>query len=268
MTYFELTEESRRGYSAGKALRRIRATEDLPRHGVAAGTLGGWVEHINNVTGAAWVGGDATVFGEAVVTDSATVLDNATVSEGAKVSGQARIGGYASVSGRAAVGESAEVDQYARIEGDARVFGAARIRGDVVITDSARVGGQAEIDYDAMVSGHALVAGLAYVSGAARIYGRMKIDHDAYIVDPQDLFEVGPIGSECAGVTLFRTRTGHVLHVGCWTGTIDELAAEVSKRTDGWYHGNAHEHARWKAEYAALESLCRVRVSGWKPVQS
>ena len=148
----------------GAALHRIRAVTDLPRHGVRAGDMGGWVESTDNLSGDAWVFGDA------------------------------------------------------------RVFGAAEVSGD------ARVSGDAEV----CVS--------------------------------QDVLTVGPIGSESVTATLYRTAAGHGLHVGCWDGHVDDLAAEVERRSTDW-NADPATAARWRAEYAALEVLCRARIAGWAAVQ-
>ena len=166
----------------GAALHRIRAVTDLPRHGVRAGDMGGWVESTDNLSGDAWVFGDARVFGAA------------------------------------------------RVSGAAEVFGAAR------------------------------VFGAAEVSGDARVSG------DAEVCVSQDVLTVGPIGSESVTATLFRTAAGHTLHVGCWDGHVDDLAAEVERRSAAWNTDPATA-ARWRAEYAALEVLCRARIAGWAAVQ-
>ena len=48
-------------------MHRIRATRDLPRHGVDKGMVGGWVEHSTCLAGDAWVDDDARVFRNAKV---------------------------------------------------------------------------------------------------------------------------------------------------------------------------------------------------------
>ena len=64
----------------GVTLYRIRATEDIPRHGVRKGDLGGYVSSTHlpsgaaRVFGAAWVFGDAQVFGAAQVSGDAEIL--------------------------------------------------------------------------------------------------------------------------------------------------------------------------------------------------
>ena len=56
-------------------LRRIRALQDIPRHGVRAGDVGGWVQGERNLdqAGDAWVSGDAQVSGNAWVSGDARV---------------------------------------------------------------------------------------------------------------------------------------------------------------------------------------------------
>ena len=185
-SYYEFTGETIRVGDA--TLHRIRAVTDLPRHGVRAGDVGGWIAGTANLSGGARVFGDAWVYGDAEVF------------------------GGAQVSGRAWV------------FGDAQVFGGAE------------------------------------VSGAARVFG------DAEVCVSQDVLTVGPIGSESVTATLFRTANSHRLHVGCWDGQVDDLAAEVERRSAAW-DADPATAARWVAEYTALETLCRARMAGWAAIQ-
>ena len=130
------------------------------------------------------------------------------------------------------------IESTANLSGDAWVFGGAQVFGD------ARVSG------DAWVFGDARVFGDAWVFGGARV------------AEDQHVLSVGPLGSESVSATAFRTETGHLLHVGCWCGTVDELAAEVERRAKNWSCGEVTA-ARWRAEYAALETLVRARIAGW-----
>ena len=124
------------------------------------------------------------------------------------------------------------------------------------LSDHAWVSDHARVSGDARVSGGAQVYGGAQVSGDAWVYG------DARVERSQDIMAVGPVGSESVTATLFRTAKGHALHVGCWTGTVEDLAAEVARRAQNWRCDQATT-ARYLAEYAALETLCRARISGW-----
>lgn len=141
--------------------------------------------------------------------------------------------------------------------GNAQVFGNARVSGDAWVSGNARVYG------DAWVSGGARVFGNARVSGNARVYGGAWVSGDAWVTEIQHVLSVGPLGSESVTATAFRDTTGHLLHVGCWRGTVDELAAEVERRAKNW-QCDEPTAARWRAEYAALETLVRARITGWE----
>ena len=68
----------------GHTLHQIRALIDIPRYGVKAGDLGGWIETENNLSheGDCWVGGGARVGGGAQVNGNARVGGNAHVRNG------------------------------------------------------------------------------------------------------------------------------------------------------------------------------------------
>ena len=90
MMKYELTDER---YPSDSRLRRIRALRDIPRFGVAAGDVGGFVESEGNLS----QGGDCWVYGSARVCDSARVYGSARVCDSALVSGSARVYGSARV---------------------------------------------------------------------------------------------------------------------------------------------------------------------------
>ncbi len=226
MSHFEFTGETK-STPTGVVLHRIRATKPLPRFDVRVGDVGGWIESESNLSGGAWVSGNAWVSG------GARVFDSARVSGGAWVSGNAWVYGNAWVSG------------------NAWVYGNAWVSGDAQVSGNARVSG------DAQVYGGAQVSGGAWVSGDAQVSG------DARVTEIQHVLSVGPLGSESVTATAFRDTTGHLLHVGCWRGTVDELAAEVERRAKNW-RCDEPTAARWRAEYAALETLVRARITGWE----
>ena len=115
MKKYELTNETKT-LAGGTILHRIRALRDIPRFGVKAGELGGFVEGENNLSqdGDAWVSGDAEVSGDA------------------KVYGKAWVYGNSKVFGNA------------EIYGDAVVYGDARVSGDAEIYDNAKVSGNSD----------------------------------------------------------------------------------------------------------------------------
>lgn len=79
MRKYELTDETCR--QNGRALHRICALRDIPRHGVRKGDLGGWVESERMLSqdGNAWIGGDARVYGDAWIDGDAWVYGNAWI---------------------------------------------------------------------------------------------------------------------------------------------------------------------------------------------
>ncbi len=101
----------------GRKLYRIKAKTAIVALGIAAGTLGGYIESEKNlaqVSGDAWVSGDAHVYGDARVSGDAHVSGNALVSGDARVSGDAHVYGDA------------------RVSGDAHVYGNAQVYGPIV----------------------------------------------------------------------------------------------------------------------------------------
>ena len=122
MRKYELTNETKT-LTDGTVLHRIRALRDIPRHGVKAGELGGFVEGENNLSqdGNAWVYGDARVSGDADVSGDARVCGNAWVYGDARVRDNAQVRGDAWVSGNAEVFGNALVSGYADVSGDALV---------------------------------------------------------------------------------------------------------------------------------------------------
>jgi UDP-3-O-[3-hydroxymyristoyl] glucosamine N-acyltransferase len=102
---YEITNIQHPDYSF---LHRIRALRDIPRFGVKAGDLGGWVGNEDNLSqdGDCWIGGNAEVYENALVYGNAQIGVNAQVTEYAWVFGNAQILGYAQVCGNARVGGS------------------------------------------------------------------------------------------------------------------------------------------------------------------
>ena len=120
MRKYELTEETKT-LSGGTVLHRIRALRDIPRFGVKAGELGGFVEGESNLSqdGNAWVSGDAWVSCDALV------------------SGNACVRGNAKVFGDALVSVNAKVFGDAKVYGKAKVYGNAEVRGDALVSGNA-----------------------------------------------------------------------------------------------------------------------------------
>ena len=128
---------------------------------------------------------------------------------------------------------------------------------------NARVSGDAWVFGDAQVFGDARVFGNAWVFGDAQVFGNARVSGDARVEKPWHLLVVGPIGSENVTVTLARTKNGkHRLTVGCWTGTLGTLMAEVKRRREEW-SGDEATQELWTAQYRALKAMGRATVKRW-----
>jgi len=80
------------------------------------------------------------------------------------------------------------------------------------------------------------------------------------VVYSRHITTAGPMGSEGSIVTLAHTADGHQIHAGCWTGTLDEMVANVTSG-DRW--PDVPERAVWRAEFLALAELFRLRIAEW-----
>ena len=133
MRKYELTEETKT-LADGTVLHRIRALMDIPRYGVRAGDIGGWIEKYDNLS----QDGDAFVF------DNAKVRGNAYVFDNAKVCGDAEVYGTAWVYCNAKVYGNSKVYGDACVCGNAEVYGNANVCGDAWVCGNAEVCGNKE----------------------------------------------------------------------------------------------------------------------------
>ncbi len=116
-----------------RTLYRVAALVDIPRHGVKAGDLGGYVESEKSLShyGDAWVGGDARVFKNARVKDNALVTDSAELKQKAKalentvVSGTSELSQWSVAAGNAQVVGASKMSWHSRADGDARLESAS-----------------------------------------------------------------------------------------------------------------------------------------------
>lgn len=207
MKKYELTGETKE--IGVKTLHRIRALIDIPEHDVKAGDLGGWIEAERNLSqkGAAWVADEAWVFGNAWAFGDARVAD------------RARMFGEAWVYGEA------------QVFGNALLFDKARVFDKAWVHDVAKVFNYAKVFDDALVSGDAQVRDLALVGGNAIIKA------NASIKAPSDFLTIGAIGSRDDTTTFYRGTDGGIyVSCGCFSGSIDDFAAEVKAAHAGTKH--------------------------------
>lgn len=94
----------------------------------------------------------------------------------------------------------------------------------------------------------------------------MHVGAGARLTETSHVLLVGPLGSENRFATLYRTETGHRLTIGCWSGTLDTLMGEVTRRrNEVWADIEAPEDImdRWATQYEALVSFGKVVAEGW-----
>lgn len=198
MKKYELTEQTKEVFASRIVLRRIRALQDIPRHGVKAGDLGGWVESESNLSqeGDCWVGGDACAYGDSLVF------------------GDARVGGGARVYG------NAKVHWRAQVSGNARVREGAIVEGNSVVAENA------------IIEGCAIIAGHSIVKGDAIVRDYTVLPSNAIIASTHDYLIIGPMGSRKDYTTFYRATSGIWVRCGCFNGEIESFKNEV-KRTHG-----------------------------------
>lgn len=166
MKHFELVENETRSVD-GHILHRIKATEDFGS--IKAGTIGGFVESLDNLDGNAWVYDNAQVWGEAKVYDNAQVYDHACVYGNALIYDNAQVYGRSYVWG-------------------GQVYGNARIFGSAGVSDNAKVFGHAQVFEYAWISDNAQVYDDAVVFGEARVYGNSWVEKDAQVYGDARIF--------------------------------------------------------------------------------
>lgn len=189
--FVELTDESR--VLNNIKLYRIKAVKDIKKFEVKAGTLGGWVQSLNNIN-KGWVGKDATVIDKAIVdglvTDYAVVSgkcyigEDAIVSKSALVSNNVKILGKASIKGKVSGNIKVLPKSELVVTSKAKLTGKVVISGDVSLTDHAEVnGGLKGLSIDSAmfnsftaISANGLIQGNPVFTGRNTITGEVKVD--------------------------------------------------------------------------------------------
>ena len=129
------------------------------------------------------------------------------------------------------------------------------------VADTATVAAKAHIGRYARVQGGTIWGGT--IEGGTIWGGTIwggTIRGGTIVVHSRHITTAGPMGSEGSIVTLAHTADGHQIHAGCWTGTLDEMVANVTSG-DRW--PDVSERAVWRAEFLALAELFRLRIAEW-----
>lgn len=172
------------------SVHRVIALRDIPRYGVKAGDIGGWIESKDNLEqeGDCWVGGNAFVSGRSRVRHNALVTDDANVSSTSNnlyqwVGGNAVVKNFAVVTGtsfiiddNAVIQDNAflrdtNVSHTAIVRDRSQVF-SSKVQDEAVVRDQATVQ-DSRITHKAVVSENSRIVETtvmdnAVVSGQAR----------------------------------------------------------------------------------------------------
>jgi carbonic anhydrase/acetyltransferase-like protein (isoleucine patch superfamily) len=176
---------------------RIRALQDIPKHGVKRGDIGGYVtdEKILSHEGACWIGENAQVLHYVKVTDDAYIGGSALVAsvfveDGITISGNVHISDEAKVytsfkKSKRDLPTPMVISDNVRITGEAEVFGVLFLTGNASIYENAFLNNCAEIGMESQVFGQAIVGPGVKVIGKSKVYGDSLIRQDAVIQDSE-----------------------------------------------------------------------------------
>ena len=93
--------------------------------------------------------------------------------------------------------------------------------------------------------------------------GSARVSDSAWVSDRDHLITVTGMGAS-GTVTLMRTDTGHLVHAGCWAGTLDEMRDNLRDPAKHWPDASPELRDRWVAEYRLARKLFKVRVAAWE----
>lgn len=179
-------------------LHRIKALVDIPRHGVKAGDIGGYVsnKHILSQFGDCWIGSQAIVWGNTKIEGNALVNDEATLFSSSDeiqllVTGNAKIDGRAMVEitegfsdpdyTQAVIDENVHIFGYAYIRNTIQIFGSAQIYDNAQVNDAKYICGEAKIYEKAFLMGENSISGSAEIFGMTTIGKRTIISGNSTI---------------------------------------------------------------------------------------
>lgn len=174
--------------------KRVRALRDIPKYGVKAGDIGGFVDSESCLSqeGDSWVAENGVVALGSVVSEDAFVGGNAVVCNRSVVKGTARVVGNAlvemsEVSGTAVVEGFAEVG-YSTVGEGAHVADNAAVVSNSVLGGSCRVLQRAYVA-DSTIKGETEVSGVANVADST-VGGKSVLTYRAHVKDGSSLEDV------------------------------------------------------------------------------
>ena len=142
----------------------------------------------------------------------------------------------------------------------ASICAGARVGAGAIIGDLASIGVWARIGAGARVGAGAIIGDLASI-GAGAIIGDLAIIGDEARIGAgasYDIMLIGPGGNQNSYTTIWRHKDGRLrVTAGCFTGTLDELAAAAKKT-----HGD-NQHGKY---YLAMIEFVKASMGEYRQV--
>lgn len=164
---FELSTDSKE--VNGKQVYRIVSLINIPRYDVKVGTIGGFVETLENLSN----------YHDCWIADDAVVMEEACVTMDAYISGEAFVGGKSVIKEDARVEDNAMVDGSSVISKRAVISGIARVISSRVST-TAKVTGEAFIA-ESVIGGNALIFDSSEIHHS-NVTGEVEVSNNAYLL--------------------------------------------------------------------------------------
>ena len=146
---------------------------------------------------------------------------------------------------------------------EAKLCDDASMRGQSHMSDNARMFGNARMSGNASISGHSHLLDDAVMSGISYTSGESFISCNGEVTSPIHILSGTIHTSHRMYWTLHRTCDGgHVLHIGCESGTLDHHQALCD--SDTWIDTtDPATIAAARPEYQGIIDACRGRVARW-----
>ena len=228
--YHGITEETKVGKN-GKTVHRLIALETFENGSVTVekGTLGGWVQNVENIEGNAWVYDDAELLDNAKMTNYTSLRDESSMWDYSYIHDNARLFGKSSL------------HNFTSMWNDTSLWDTSVMRNTAIIVGSVTLRANAElVEY-------------TYLNG------NYNLGMGAYVTNELQVLSLDTYTSEGLNATLYPTRdNGYRVKMGCWLSTVDGLE-ELFKR-DEWVETRGQDAEDAREEMLTMITLMRARI--------
>lgn len=228
--YHGITEETKIGKN-GKTVHRLIALETFENsiNVIKKGTLGGWVQNVENIKGNAWIYNDSEL------------LDNAKMSNHTSLHGESSMWDYTFIRDNARLNNSSSLHNCASMWQNTSLCHNSVIRNTASIAGSVNLWGNAEI------------------AGEIFLNGNYNLCMGAYVTNELQVLSINTRTSVGLNATLYPTRDGEYrVKMGCWLGTVDEL--EEMFNGYEWVETTGQDAEDAREEMLTMITLMRARI--------